>query len=445
MSSKSDPSKIAFVASSIGLVFLAGFLVGVLRLPPYGALKFGLDAVLEVGQNRETLVFQRPESFLEPARHDGDGVTVLDPNRMAPGLTLLSGFFGESNEVRLVDAGGEPVARWPVDVTEIFPDLDHIEPPGHRPTDGWGTDIHGALALSDGSVLFNFEYMGLVKLDRCGEVVWTLPRMTHHSIHPSVDGNFWVPDRVFVLDNSELPPLTTPYHEDLILKVSPEGRVLQEISVPGLMLRNGLQSLLTANSHFDVSERPRLEIVHVNDIEELTPELAPAFPDFEAGDLVLSLRHLNLLMVVDPDAETVRWHRTGPWIRQHDPDFRPDGTITVFDNNADGALGALFGGSRIVSVTPSATAPSTGPVDVLYGGTEEQAMYTDIRGKSQTLPNGNLLVTEALAGRVFEVTPDGELVWEFINRYDDDEVARLSDAVRYPPDHFRVETWTCAP
>jgi len=436
---KVDPAKIAFLVSTTGLVFLAGFFAGVFHLFPYGILNFGYDSLREVWEHRETVVLQRPEDFLEPARHPGEGVTHLLEARMAPGLTLLAGFFGDTNELRLVTADGEPVRRWPVKVTEIFQDLSHIQPPAFRPENDWGTDIHGALALPDGSVVFNFEYMGMVKLDRCGDVVWTLPRMTHHSIHPGKDGSFWVGGRSFVAGPSRYPPLSAPYHEDLLLRVSSQGEVLEEISVPGLFFKNDLHYLPLANGQFEVSARPDLEIVHLNDVEELSPDMAEAFPSFRPGDLILSMRHLNLLMVVDPETETVRWHQTGPYIRQHDPDFRSDGKITVFDNNTDGSRGELFGGSRILEIDPV-----TGEVAVLYGDREEQAMYTRVRGKSQNLQNGNLLIVEALAGRVFEVAPDGILVWEFINRFDEDEVARISDAVRYSPDYFQVESWSCS-
>ena len=34
---------------------------------------------------------------------------------------------------------------------------------------------------------------------------------------------------------------------------------------------------------------------------------------------------------------------------------------------------------------------------------------------AQRLPNGNTLITESDAGRVFEVTEGGDIVWEFVN------------------------------
>jgi hypothetical protein len=39
---------------------------------------------------------------------------------------------------------------------------------------------------------------------------------------------------------------------------------------------------------------------------------------------------------------------------------------------------------------------------------------TNISG-AQRLPNGNTLITEGAGGRVFEVTPDSKIVWEFMN------------------------------
>jgi hypothetical protein len=39
----------------------------------------------------------------------------------------------------------------------------------------------------------------------------------------------------------------------------------------------------------------------------------------------------------------------------------------------------------------------------------------DARASQERLPNGNTLITEAAGGRLLEVTPDGRIVWEFIN------------------------------
>jgi hypothetical protein len=38
-------------------------------------------------------------------------------------------------------------------------------------------------------------------------------------------------------------------------------------------------------------------------------------------------------------------------------------------------------------------------------------------GNAQRLPNGNTLITESAFGRFFEVTREGEIVWEYVNPF----------------------------
>ena len=60
--------------------------------------------------------------------------------------------------------------------------------------------------------------------------------------------------------------------------------------------------------------------------------------------------------LVDRKTRIVKWWHIGPWIRQHDPDWSVDGTITLFDNNRDGTdRGELLGSSRIIAVDPRYT------------------------------------------------------------------------------------------
>ena len=83
--------------------------------------------------------------------------------------------------------------------------LTQAEMPKRRP----GTSVHGLALLDDGSIVFNFENSGLVKLDRCGSIVWTLRRMTHHSVERAESGGYWVGGRKFYSRErkSPFPPL----------------------------------------------------------------------------------------------------------------------------------------------------------------------------------------------------------------------------------------------
>ncbi|MGB7320855.1 MAG: arylsulfotransferase family protein, partial [Albidovulum sp.] len=145
----------------------------------------------------------------------------------------------------------------------------------------------------------------------------------------------------------------------------------------------------------------------------------------------------NMIVVTDPAVTTIKWLKIGPFIRQHDPDFQPGGTITVFDNHSDESLdGTRGGGSRIWQIDPA-----TDQAVTLYGGREDQFMYSPERSTHQLRENGNLMITEAQSGRAFEVTPAGKTVWEYINRYDSDSVTWVHNAEVYNPSYFTVADW----
>ncbi len=73
------------------------------------------------------------------------------------------------------------------------------------------------------------------------------------------------------------------------------------------------------------------------------------------------------------------------------------------------------------------------------GGEDLSKFYSRYQSAAQRLPNGNTLITESHCGRIFEVTPDCEIVWEYISPYNlaEREGLFFSDvfrAYRYPYD-----------
>lgn len=431
----------AFLLSLAGFAFAFGLFVGAYEVFPYKHLKYVLNSVETVLADRQALMTDKPVGFLAPRRYEGNGVTIYDQVRAEPGYTLLSGFFEDSTQVRLIRLDGSVVKRWPLFYLTLFPNTGHIFPKTEVPTSDWNAAIHGIDITPDGSILLNFDGKGTAKIDRCGKTVWTVSRMTHHSIDKSHDGSYWVPSRhITEVESEGYPHFRKPYRDDTILRISPHGEVLSEVSVNEILIDNGLFALVASNGRFETEMRES-DVLHMNDIEELTEELADNFPLFSAGDLMLSLRHINTLLVVDPNDWSVKWYQTGPWLRQHDPDFQPDGNITVLDNNSDDTeRGAILGGSRIMSIQPSLPGR---PVRVIFGDKPGQAFFTNTQGKHQVLSNGNILIAEYAGGRAFEVTPQGDIVWQFINTYDEESVAKISGAERYAEDYFQVEDWSC--
>jgi outer membrane protein assembly factor BamB len=80
------------------------------------------------------------------------------------------------------------------------------------------------------------------------------------------------------------------------------------------------------------------------------------------------------------------------------------GNILVFDN------GVRRGASRVLEVNPH-----TGAVEWEYSADPPESFYTYEKGSAQRLPNGNTLICDGDNGRAFEVTPEGETVWEWLN------------------------------
>jgi hypothetical protein len=438
-------------AGLLGAVFLAGLYSGASKNAAYTTVrdlrKKARVALQTVMQEAPVLIRARPEWHLQPARHEGSGVTIS--GTQDDDLVLLAGFFDDGNELRLIRRDGSIVARWPVKFSEIFTDTRHIHEP---PATDWNTDTHGALILPDGSVVFVFEYMGLVKLDRCGRLKWKVAAPVHHSVERAEAGGYWVPGRNYVLEEAtaRLPPFSVPYFEDTILKISENGEILEEKSLVEMFYRTGMEAWLTATQGSDSEQRMDGEILHLNKVAELESGTAADFPMFAAGDLLLSVRELNMILVADPSLQRVKWWRVGPWIRQHDPEFKAGGLISVFNNNAyksafgpdnyfNKSLATIPRVSNIIEIDPA-----TDKHQRVYGAVEGQEMLTVIRGKHELTARGGLLITEFEGGRVFETDAAGRTIWQYINRYDADEVAEITEARIYPADYFTVSDWSCA-
>jgi hypothetical protein len=58
--------------------------------------------------------------------------------------------------------------------------------------------------------------------------------------------------------------------------------------------------------------------------------------------------------------------------------------------------------------------PSTNEIAWKYQEASADNFYSSRISNAQRLPNGNTLINEGLFGRFFEVTPAGEVVWEYV-------------------------------
>ena len=127
------------------------------------------------------------------------------------------------------------------------------------------------------------------------------------------------------------------------------------------------------------------------------------------------------------------------------------GNVLVFDNGGAGGFGdpnpngtwnALRDHSRVLEINPVTLelvefTALTGGFGGGPGGGDISKFYSRYKSAAQRLPNGNTLITESCCGRAFEVTRDGEVVWEFTNpnnlaQRDGLFVSDIFRAYRYP-------------
>lgn len=451
-----DTSKLVSVAAAVVLVagglYAAGIASAHYRLAPYRAAVGIADAFQAVSEDATTLTGLRPDRYL--ARRPGTGSGVVTDVVGDDRLVLLQGLFGDRLEARLIERDGTVLAVWSLSYAEHFApdDLDPdaadpaLRPWKAPPQRDWNVSYQGIALTPEGDLLNVVSLNGLVKLDRCGARVWARPGVFHHSIEPDGAGGWWVPGgRLYRAgEPSPWPVLDTPLKVDELWHLSPDGTIERRLSALEALLEAGLEGMIAQNGVDDPSRLGNRgggdqsdEVFHLNDVEPLPASMVAAFPMFEAGDLLVSYRNQNMIAVLDAESGRLLWWHVGSYLRQHDPDWVADGTIVLYDNRRDGTDdGSALGGSRIVAIDPA-----DGSETVLVGG--DGLFYSATRGKSQVLPDGDLLVTETNAGRAFQITRDGEIVWDYVNRYDEERVGTLFEARSYPRSFFTVETWSC--
>lgn len=442
--------KLVFVSSLLVFVFLYGIATQAFGWFPSSLVQRAWNQAEAISPLSTAAITgkERPPSWRTSRVYDTSGVRILRPEAIQPGLTLLTSVWessgGQTPGLRIITRDGEVLHEWQVPPEEIFSDTaESPRLPLHK------EDIQGSHLFPNGDVLVNVEYVGAVRLDACSRIIWKNSRFNfHHSIAQDDDGSFWVPGvrRDTEAQSSEYPEgypgLKGPIHRSLIVHLTADGDVLGTINILDVLYKSGLHRHIPQAMLNRYEERPYgKDVVHMNDVEPLPDSIATEYPLFDEGDLVVSLRKPNLVFVLDPSSEKVKWHETHPFIHQHDPDFIGNGWIGVFDNNHDWTKrGTMLGGSRVVLVNPH-----NDSTKVVFPTAKSDTFYTNVRGKWQILGNGNLLLTESQAGRVVEVGPDGETVWEWIHEPSGDEtVPSVTKASRLEIERKQVASWPCS-
>ncbi len=328
------------------------------------------------------------------------GVTIYDPELVFDGLNLYNSWG--TPEAYLIDMEGNVVHKWT-----------------HKPPGG---DFKGHMEIcDDGDLLVVNGNKMLTRLDWDSNVKWRARIRVHHDV--STDEN----NQIYAIVREDRLVfwhcLPVPILGDCVAVLSPEGKVkrilyLYELVKEHIPLRRIAQTykwLLKPENLRDVFERKvegnyicrqgvksGFDITHTNSIEIMDRDIEGFC---KKGDWLISIRELNLVAVLDPKKQEFTW-KWGPGDveRQHHPTLLENGNILIFDN------GWNRGFTRVIELDPL-----TKKIVWEYKARPPEEFFSIRRGGCQRLPNGNTLITETEKGRVFEVTNEGKIVWEFYN------------------------------
>ena len=191
--------------------------------------------------------------------------------------------------------------------------------------------------------------------------------------------------------------------------------------------------------------------LHINSMSTLGPNRWYDNGDerFNPENIIWDSREANIIAIIEKSTGKIVW-KLGPnynegeevrkigWIiGQHHVHMIPrglpgEGNILIFDNGGWAGYGAPNPSSptgrqnakrdysRVLEIDPTTleivwqyTPAEAGLIEPL----DSSRFYSPFVSGAQRLPNGNTLITEGSDGRIFEVTKEHEIVWEFINPY----------------------------
>lgn len=368
------------------------------------------------------------------------GVTRYDPQKAWNGYVVFS---GADRKTRLIDMNGNEVRRWEY---PGFPAV-LLDP---AVTGGARGRVLVQLAAaakphplsSPGNGLGN-QTIG--ELDWDGKTVWRWgdaapdgAARQHHDLRRLPNGNTLVlVNKVHKVTGFDVPEVI----DDAVYEITPQGKVAWSWLASEHLDEFGF----TAAQLALVRATKNPDYLHVNNLSVLGPNKW-----FDAGDarfhpdnLMIDARNANFIAIIAKASGKVVW-RLGPdlppidpraaqslprpvdqFVGQHDAHLIPAGlpgagNLLVFDNQ--GAAGypsaplQVTSGSRVLEIDPVRQ-------QIVWQYTAERsqlpgwAFFSSFISSARRLPNGNTLIDEGVNGRFFQVTAQGEIVWEYVSPY----------------------------
>ena len=328
----------------------------------------------------------------------GLGVVEYEAERALPGLNLY--VSGHDSEALLIDMKGVLRHRWAIEFIDAVPESDNATEHSY---------MRRVQLTPDGDLIVLWQGQGLARIDLRSRLQWSRDIGVYNDLFYSQDNGVETLIVIHKLAENRPDLSHRPVLNDHLLWLdAATGETLRSLSLLDALQRSPWVSTLP-------SEPPQPDFLHANTVTVLDSETVQGSP-FAPGWILFSLRENSFVGVMDPINEEIVWGISGPpFEAQHEPVLLPGGRILLFDNKgpegrASRALELSLGGDVVWSWP---------------GASDERALASPLMGTVQRLANGNTLIVESEGGSVFEVTPHGEVVWQFETPHRSGEQGRL--------------------
>ena len=322
------------------------------------------------------------------------GIRIYQPDKCYKGYTL---FTHQSlytspvnlNYIYLIDMNGEIIHKWITEHVTTF-----------------------ARLSSEGNLIFAGGD-GLIELDPQSNEIWSYPEFIDHDFH-------------FLNNEESLLFERTEHSEETI---NPRIEIMDK-NKNIIWQWKGEDHTEELENMLGLKITPLFgDWAHINTCSFLGDnELETKDRRFKKDNIIFSYDALSTIGIIDYPSGDIVW-AWGPGILScpHEPVLLENGEFIIFDN------GTIHSWSRIIKINPL-----TEEIVWEYHADPKEDFFSGVQSNAQQLPNGNILICEAESNRIFEITSEGEIVWDFISTF-----GKLTDsnmiyrAYRYSPEYVK--------
>lgn len=393
------------------------------------------------------------------------GATIYNPQKAWSGFTI---YQAAGVGALLIDMNGKEVHLWkglrgfP---NKVFPGGYVLGSTKQRdPRFGFQDEANLVQVDFDGNIVWKFDKLEYIE-DPEQEPQW-MARQHHDYQREGSPVGYYAPGQepktesgktlILAHRNVHKPEITDKrLLDDLIIEVDYTGNILWSWSVSDhfdeLGFDEAAKNVLFRNPNArSFGSEADGDWMHINSASYVGPNKFYDAGDerFHPDNIIWDARESNIIAITDKKTGKIVW-RLGPdyslpevkhlgWIiGQHHAHIIPkglpgEGNLLVFDNGGWGGYGlpnpaspyglkhAVRDHSRVLEINPVTFEIEWEYTPTKAGfnePTDSYRFYSPYISSAQRLPNGNTLITEGADGRLFEVTSEHEIVWEYISPY----------------------------